>query len=69
MKAEAGIKEAEQGYWLYADGFSYWGVAVYRYGELPVRADQQVHGLPAEKRVEAYAALKNPPKEEKSVAK
>ena len=41
---------AEHGYWMYADGSSYWGVSLFRGEELPVKITQKRHLLaPAEK--------------------
>jgi len=42
-KREAKRGEMEQGYWLYADGESVWGVNLARCGGFGVRIDGKLH--------------------------
>ena len=52
MKAnQAGIKEQNDnsnrhGYWVYSDGYSYWGIGLYRYQEIPLKCSKELHENP-----------------------
>lgn len=42
------------GYWLYANGESYWGVAMYRFGEIPRLITVEMHKTNLAEKVKWY---------------
>ncbi len=57
------------GYWLYADGESYWGCAVYKFGEVPRQITVELHKKDVAEKVKWYnektAEIANAEKEAK----
>lgn len=52
MKTDSKKKnEMESGYWMYSDGFAYWGIALVRNDEEPIKTDREVFDLPVEERL------------------
>ena len=47
--------KSEQGYWLYDSGFAYWGIALCRNGEEPIKIDKATYELPVEERIKHHA--------------
>lgn len=35
--------EVKFGYWLYRDGYSYWGMPLVRYNEVPIEINKGIH--------------------------
>lgn len=36
-------KDAGHGYWMYKDGYSYWGIGLYRNFERPLKTTEELH--------------------------
>lgn len=64
-------QDTGHGYWMYADGYSCWGIGLYRDGEVPIQIPVELHtptkdakgNMPTEaellaKRLEFYAKAK-----------
>jgi hypothetical protein len=42
-------KDTGHGYWVYADGYSYWGISVYRNGcDVPIQITEELHNAKAD---------------------
>lgn len=42
------------GYWLYDDGYSYWGINIIRFGQVGVQISEELHKKPVEEKLKWY---------------
>ena len=49
-------EDTGHGYWMYRDGYSYWGLALYRENDLPIECTKAWHDNPDTKAKQGWYA-------------